>query len=53
VDLTDATHAINTTDKVIGKQVWDTTAHIPMFAGGTAATDHWYTLAGVDTITPV
>ena len=45
-------NAINTTDKVAGKMVWDTTNHVPMFAGGTTAAAHWYTLLGVDTITP-
>jgi hypothetical protein len=51
--LADATHAINTTGKVAGKQVWDTTNNIPLFADGPLATDHWFTIAGVDTITPI
>lgn len=45
-------NAINTAGKDVGTMVWDTTNHIPLFAGGAAAGDHWYTLLGVDTITP-
>lgn len=52
-NLADVAHAINTTDKTVGKMVWDTTNHIPLFAGGAAAADHWYTVAGVDTVSPV
>ena len=52
-ELADIANAINTTDKLEGKQVWDSTNHIPMFAGGAAAGDHWFTIEGVDTITPV
>ena len=53
VELANVAHAINTVAKVAGKQVWDRTANIPMFADGPLATDHWFTIAGVDTITPI
>lgn len=52
-----ATAAINTTNKLVGKLVIDTTTNKVYWASGTAATDPWYamdkgvTLGGAD-ITP-
>jgi hypothetical protein len=48
----DLAHAINTTGKVVGGSVFVTDTHATLFAGGSTAASHWYTAAGVDTITP-
>ena len=40
-DLADATHRINTEDKFIGRQVFESTLGFGYFATGTAATDDW------------
>jgi hypothetical protein len=52
-NLTNIAHAINTAGKVVGQPVWDATTKLVMYPGGTTAGSHWYTAAGVDTITPV
>jgi len=39
--LTDATHAVNTTNKFLGKWVFDTTNSVPVYASGEDATDTW------------
>lgn len=53
VELTDVTDAINTTDKYLGKMVWDSTAGFPMFATGDGAADTWVDANGANTISPV
>jgi hypothetical protein len=51
--LVNITHAINTTNKYIGKVVLNTTTGIMLYAGTAAAGGHWFTFAGADTHTPV
>lgn len=46
-------NAINTAGKVVGQPVWDATSHMAMYPAGTTAGSHWYSAAGVDTVTPV
>ena len=56
-NLADASHAINTEYKVVGKMVRDTTNNKVYYASGTGTTDAWYafdkgaTAGGAD-ITP-
>ena len=50
--IADKTHAVNTTDKVAGKAVWDTTNHRLMIAGGTADVSNWYVADASVTVTP-
>jgi len=50
--LTSLTAEINTIGKYAGKQVKNTTTNLLLTAAGSAASDHWYSAAGVDTHTP-
>ena len=46
-------NAINTTNKVAGKVVWDTTNNRNMRASGSAAADVWWVVDGSTSVTPV
>ena len=46
-ELAAAGNAINTTNKVVGKMVWDTTLGQPVWADGAAAGDTWSLSTGV------
>jgi hypothetical protein len=48
----DDTHVINTVGKYLGKIALCSSTGVMLYAAGPLATDHWYTLAGVDTYTP-
>ncbi len=52
-NLTSATAGINTTNKFVGKPVYNTTTNIVCYATGTAATDPWKAYDGSATHTPV
>jgi hypothetical protein len=51
--ILDKTHAVNTTDKAIGKLVRDSTNLRVMCANGTAVTSTWTIVDGSVTVTPV
>lgn len=51
-NLSDATHAINTTDKFAGKLVMNTTTNILQQAQGGDATDTWQPVTGAAAVTP-
>lgn len=51
-DLGDSTAAINTTGKFAGKQVWDSTNNVPLWAKGATAGAVWIDGAGTTVITP-
>lgn len=50
--LGDLTNAINTTGKFAGKQVWDSTNNVPLWAKGSTAGAVWIDGAGTTIITP-
>lgn len=50
--LSDATDAINTEYKVLGKAVWDTTSNRLMIASGTSATSDWERCDSGASVTP-
>lgn len=50
--LGDLTNAINTTGKFAGKQVWDSTNNVPLWAKGATAGAVWIDGAGTTIITP-
>jgi hypothetical protein len=50
--LGDASNAVNTTDKVAGKTVWDSTNNRLLSAGGSGGTTAWYLSDGTVAITP-
>lgn len=50
--LGDLTNAINTTGKFAGKQVWDSTNNVPLWAKGATAGAVWIDGAGTTVITP-
>ena len=52
-NLTDISNAINTTGKFAGKQVWDSTANVPLWAAGATAGDVWIDGTGATVVTPV
>lgn len=52
-NLTDITNAINTTGKFAGKQVWDSTANVPLWASGSTAGSVWIDGTGATVVTPV
>lgn len=52
-NLTDITNAINTTGKFAGKQVWDSTANVPLWAAGSTAGAVWIDGTGATVVTPV
>jgi len=45
-------HAVNTTDKQIGKVVYDSTNHRLMVASGSLYTSPWYLVDGSLSVTP-
>lgn len=49
----DVADTINTTDKYLGKMVWDTTSAGPLWAAGPDADDIWVDGAGTTVYTPV
>lgn len=51
-NLGDLTNAINTTGKFAGKQVWDSTNNVPLWAKGSTAGAVWIDGAGTTIITP-
>jgi len=51
-DIASIANAINTTDKVVGKIVYDTTNNRIMVASGTSAASPWYTADGSASVTP-
>jgi len=52
-NLTDISNAINTTGKFAGKQVWDSTANVPLWAKGATAGSVWIDGTGATVVTPV
>lgn len=52
-NLTDISNAINTTGKFAGKQVWDSTANVPLWASGSTAGSVWIDGSGTTVVTPV
>lgn len=52
-ELNDITNAVNTTDKAVGKMVFNTTIGGPVFANGAAAAAVWRNAAAVIVNTPV
>lgn len=50
--LGDKTNAINTTGKFAGKQVWDSTNNVPLWAKGSTDVSVWIDGAGTTVITP-
>lgn len=50
--IADVGDALNTTDKVEGRPVWDTTNTRLMIASGAAAADPWYVADGSASVTP-
>lgn len=50
--LVDEANAINTTGKFAGKQVWDSTNNVPLWAAGAGANDVWIDGTGATVITP-
>lgn len=43
---------VNTTDKAVGRYLWDTTNNRLMVASGAAAADPWYVADGSASVTP-
>lgn len=52
-DIANAAHAVNTTDKVAGKSIWDNTNNRILSASGSATTSSWIVANGTVAITPV
>lgn len=52
-ELRDATHEVNTADKYLGRQTWDSTNSQPVWADGTDPTSVWVDGAGSILHTPV
>lgn len=50
--LVDEANAINTTGKFAGKQVWDSTNNVPLWAAGAGANAVWIDGTGTTVITP-
>ena len=50
--LVDEANAINTTGKFAGKQVWDSTNNVPLWAAGATANSVWIDGTGTTVITP-
>lgn len=50
--IADVSDAVNTSDKAIGKSIWDTTNNRVMVASGTAAASAWYVSDGSASVTP-
>lgn len=50
--LVNEANAINTTGKFAGKQVWDSTNNVPLWAAGAGANDVWIDGTGATVITP-
>jgi hypothetical protein len=50
--LVDEANAINTTGKFAGKQVWDSTNNVPLWAAGSGVNDVWIDGTGTTVITP-
>ena len=51
-NIASVAHAVNTTGKLRGLIVWDTTNNRALRASGTAATDPWHVLDGSASVTP-
>ncbi len=51
-NIANVAHAVNTTGKLKGLIVWDTTNNRALRASGTAAADPWHVLDGSATVTP-
>lgn len=51
-ELEDIADAINTTNKYVGKMVWNTTSTAPAWAEGAAAADVWNAATGLTAHTP-
>lgn len=52
LDMADANNAINTTSKVLGKIVFDTSNNKLMIASGSTITSAWYSADGATSVTP-
>jgi hypothetical protein len=52
VQVADITHAVNTTNKVAGKTIWDSTNNRLLSAGGSTAASTWYVGNGTVAINP-
>lgn len=51
--LVNEANAINTTGKFAGKQVWDSTNNVPLWAAGAGVNDVWIDGTGATVITPI
>lgn len=51
--LTSISHQINTTNKYLGKKVWDTTNNVMRYAEGSATNSTWRGVDGSGVLTPV
>lgn len=51
-EIADATSALNTEQKVVGKRVIDTTNNRMLYASGETATAVWYVVDGSASVTP-
>jgi len=52
-DIANAAHAVNTSDKVAGKSIWDSTNNRILTASGSATTSSWIVANGTVAINPV
>lgn len=52
-ELNSASNAVNTSNKVEGTMVWNSTVHKPVYARGSAATDIWMFADGTTANTPI
>ena len=52
IEIGDATNAINTSVKSTGKQIWDSTNNMPLWAQGSSAVSPWVDGTGAVKITP-
>ena len=52
IEIGDATNVINTSVKFTGKQIWDSTNNMPLWAQGSSAVSPWVDGTGAVKITP-
>jgi hypothetical protein len=50
--ISDATEEVNTTDKRVGKMIYNSSTGVPLWADGTTATSTWSDATGAVVITP-
>lgn len=51
-EITDKSHSVNTTDKRLGKMIFNSTTGKPLWADGTGDTDTWADATGAVAHTP-